>query len=72
MSQAFIREGDEMWLGDIAPTIDALINYLSRENGLRITEKSHQFDKTLNTTVYKMSDGFNYFVKDNKWVCQED
>lgn len=59
-----------MWLHDIPPTMDALVNYLTRENGgLRITEKGSQFDKELNTQVYKMSDGFSYAVKDNRWVC---
>ena len=33
MSSAFVREGDDQWLHEIAPSIEALINYLSRENG---------------------------------------
>jgi hypothetical protein len=44
MSSAFVKEGDDMWLHDIAPTMDALINYLTRENGgLPITEKESHF-----------------------------
>lgn len=70
MSHAFVKEGDDMWLHDIPPTLDALINYLSRENGgLRIGEKSQRFDESLNTLVHVMSDGFSYAVRDNKWVC---
>lgn len=70
MSSAFVKEGDDMWLHEIAPTPDALINYLTRENGgLRITEKEVFFDDTLKTDVHKMSDGFCYFIKENKWVC---
>ena len=70
MSHAFVKEGDEMWLHDIAPTMDALVNYLTRENGgLRISERERRFDEELKTEVYKMSDGFSYYVSDNKWVC---
>lgn len=70
MSSAFVKEGDEMWLHDIAPTMNALVNYLSRENGgLKISEKENYFDDKEKTTVHKMSDGFSYAVRDNKWVC---
>lgn len=70
MSHAFVKEGDDMWLHEIAPTMDPLINYLTRENsGLKISEKENHFDAKLKTTVYKMSDGFSYVIRDNKWVC---
>ena len=37
MSQAFVRESDEQWLHDVAPTLNALLVYLSRENnGIRV------------------------------------
>jgi len=37
MSSAFVKEGDDMWLHEISPTIEALKNYLTRENsGLQI------------------------------------
>jgi hypothetical protein len=69
MSSAFVQEGDDMWLHDIAPTMQALKNYLTRENGgLPVTEKEHFFDKSLNTEVHKMSDGFSYVIRENKWV----
>jgi hypothetical protein len=69
MSHAFVKEGDDMWLHDIPPTMDALINYLTRENGgLPIREKEHYYNEELTTEVHKMSDGFSYYVKDNKWV----
>jgi hypothetical protein len=69
MSSAFVREGDDMWLHEIPPTIDALVNYLTKENGgLRITEKETYFDEKEQVQVHKMSDGFSYAVKDNKWV----
>lgn len=69
MSSAFVKEGDDMWLHEIAPTMDALVNYLSRENGgLPISEKENYFDKGKQTQIYKMSDGFSYYIQDNKWV----
>lgn len=69
MSSAFVKEGDDMWLHDIPPTLDALVNYLTRENGgLRITERSCVYSDELKTTVHKMSDGFQYAVRENKWT----
>ena len=68
MSSAFVKEGEEMWLRDISPTMDALINYLSRENGIRITERKEYFNDKLKTIVHKMSDGFEYIIRENKWV----
>jgi hypothetical protein len=40
MSQAFVRESEEQWLHEVAPTVNALIVYLTRENnGVRVYEK---------------------------------
>ena len=59
-----------MWLHEIAPTLPALIHYLTRENGgLPIIKKEEHFDEKLNTQLYRMSDGFSYYVKDNKWTA---
>ena len=42
MSQAFVRESDEQWLHEIAPTLNALIVYLTRENnGIRVYEQKN-------------------------------
>lgn len=69
MSSAFVKEGDDMWLHEISPTFDALVNYLTKENGgLRIIEKGNFFDEELQKTIHIMSDGFSYFILDNKWV----
>ncbi len=68
MSQAFIREGDDQWLSDIIPTVQALIVYLTRENnGVRVYEQ-----KTLtgadDRSIHVMSNGFSYAKdKDGKW-----
>jgi hypothetical protein len=69
MSSAFVREGDDQWLHEIAPSIEALINYLSRENGgLSISLKKIEVNAE-NEQVHAMSDGFNYVVRNNVWVC---
>jgi hypothetical protein len=68
MSQAFVKESDEQWLHDIAPTMNALIVYLTRENnGIPVYQKSVKTDKD-NRSVYLMSNGLDYLVgPDGKW-----
>ncbi|MBS1585473.1 MAG: hypothetical protein JSS82_07980 [Bacteroidetes bacterium] len=68
MSHAFVKEDDEQWLHDVAPTLNALINYLSRENnGIRVYEKESHAN-TEGKTIHKMSNGFSYVIdKDGKW-----
>ena len=69
MSSAFVREGDDQWLHEIAPSIEALINYLSRENGgLPISVKKIELNAE-HEQVHSMSDGFSYLVRNNVWVC---
>ena len=73
MSQAFVRESDEEWLHDVAPTLPALVNYLTRENnGVRVYEKSSSYNKKLDAEVHYMSNGFGY-AKDSggKWYIAE-
>jgi hypothetical protein len=69
MSHAFVKEGDEQWLHDIAPTMNALINYLSRENnGIRVYEKSSHTDEQSGKQVHVMSNGMAYTVgSDGAW-----
>ncbi|MDQ3046732.1 MAG: hypothetical protein M3R27_04220 [Bacteroidota bacterium] len=44
MSNAFIKENDDQWLHEISTTLDALINYLTKENnGIRAYEKKLSF-----------------------------
>lgn len=68
MSQAFVKEGDEQWLHDVAPTLNALIVYLTRENnGIRVYDK-----KTLLSAdgkeIHVMSNGLSYTKDDkNNW-----
>jgi hypothetical protein len=69
MSQAFVKEGDEQWLGDIDPTIRALINYLTRENnGIRVYEQKQFVDPKTGKEVYVMSNGLSYSKDmDGRW-----
>ena len=69
MSQAFVKESDEEWLHEIAPTINALINYLSRQNnGIRVYQKKSYFDDVLQKEVFEMSDGMVYSKNEQgKW-----
>ena len=69
MSQAFVRESDEQWLHDVAPTINALIVYLTRENnGIRVYEQKNHIDSKTNREVHTMSNGLSYAKDDNgKW-----
>jgi len=68
MSQAFMREGEDQWLPDVAPTMHALIVFLTRENnGIRVYEKNQ---KTINKDriVHEMSNGLTYGKDSNgRW-----
>ena len=68
MSQAFIREGEEQWLSDIDPTMNALIIFLTRENnGIRVYERKSLADKN-GRTIHEMSNGLRYGKDVNgKW-----
>jgi hypothetical protein len=69
MSQAFVRENDEMLLQDVSPSVTALIIYLTRENnGIRVYEKHLVKDNENNREVHVMSNGLSYSKdKDSKW-----
>ena len=68
MSQAFVKESDEQWLHDVAPTLNALINYLTGENnGIRVYEKK-TFAGPDGKEVHVMSNGLSYAIDSmGKW-----
>lgn len=68
MSQAFIREGEDQWLPDVAPTIHALILFLTKDNnGIRVYEK-RQVKTNDGRIVHEMSNGLTYGKDNNgKW-----
>lgn len=67
MSQAFVREGDDQWLEDVAPTLQALAVFLTRENnGIPVYEKRVYLDH--GREVHVMSNGLSYVKDENgRW-----
>jgi hypothetical protein len=69
MSQAFVREGDDQWLNEVPPTVNALIVFLTRENGgIRVYEKKNFTDDN-GRLVHVMSNGLSY-AKDSNGTWQ--
>lgn len=68
MSRAFMKESDDQWLHDVAPTLSALLIYLARENnGIRVYEEKRSIDAD-GREVYDMSNGLSYTKDDEgKW-----
>jgi hypothetical protein len=71
MSSAFVREGDHQDLQDIAPTMTALVSFLTNENGgIRVYEKK-QVTNSTGDIVHMMSNGLGYRVNaDSKWAIE--
>ena len=60
MSQAFVRETDDQWLNEVAPTVQALSHFLTTENGgIRVYEKQITRDDS-GREVHVMSNGLSY------------
>lgn len=72
MSQAFVREGDDQWLSDVGPSVQALVIFLSRENnGIRVYEQRNYTDKA-GRQIHVMSNGLSYAKDRNgKWEIVE-
>ncbi len=70
MSQAFVREDDEQWLHDIQPTLNALINFLTRENnGIRVYIQKTYVEQKSRREAHLMSNGLSYTKDENgKWM----
>ena len=73
MSRAFMKESDDQWLHDVAPTVNALLIYLTRENnGIRVYEEK-RFIGPSGREVHAMSNGLSYAKDDeNKWIVVEE
>lgn len=69
MSQAFVKENEEQWLHEIPPTMNALINYLTRENnGIRVYEQKNYMHPKVQKEVHQMSNGLTYAIdEEGKW-----
>lgn len=63
-----MREGEDQWLSDIAPTIQALSLFLTKENnGIRVYEKKQSKDAN-GRSLHEMSNGLTYGRdKNGKW-----
>lgn len=70
MSQAFVRESEEQWLHEVAPTLNALIVYLTRENnGIRVYEQKTSIHPKSGRELHHMSNGLVYEIDaDGKWA----
>ena len=68
MSQAFVRENDDLWLHDVSPTMNALIAFLTNENGgIRVYEQKNYMDNA-GKQVHVMSNGLSYSKDERgKW-----
>lgn len=68
MSRAFMREGEGQWLSDVAPSVQALVVFLTKENnGVRVYEK-RQYQDNAGKTIHEMSNGIAYAKDSNgKW-----
>jgi hypothetical protein len=69
MSQAFVKEEDSQWLHDVAPTLNALIVHLTRENnGIRVYEQKTLMHPKEKKEVHLMSNGLSYAKdEEGKW-----
>ena len=74
MSSAFVKEGENQWLHEIGPSMNALLVFLQRENGgIRIYERRNYFNQKEGRDVYQMSDGLSYAKNDDgKWYIVWD
>ena len=68
-----MKEGDDQWLSDIAPTMSALLVYLTKENNdIRVVEEEQIIDKK-GREVYFMSNGLAYVKDDDgRWSVAEE
>lgn len=73
MSQAFVKEEESQWLHEIAPTMNALLVYLTRENnGVRVYEKKMGIDSKSRQEVHLMSNGLSYTKDpDGRWMVTD-
>jgi hypothetical protein len=69
MSRAFVKEsdGDSDWLGGIAPTVEALAKYLTKEHGVQVVVTGRKTAADGRELV-EMSNGECYYIdEENRW-----
>jgi hypothetical protein len=69
MSSAFVREGDDQWLHDVAPSVNALVVFLTRENnGIGVYEQKNFIHPDTGKEIHVMSNGLAYAKdEEGKW-----
>ena len=72
MSRGFVKEYEDQWLHEIAPTLNTLLKFLTNENnGFRVYEKK-VYQNAEGKDVYEMSNGLSYSVNElNQWYVVE-
>jgi hypothetical protein len=72
MSSAFIRETDDQWLNDVGPSLQALVNFLTRENnGVRVNLIKTETEKD-GRELFFMSNGLVYWKNSSgTWNIRE-
>ena len=67
MSRAFTKESDERdWLGDVAPDVSALEQFLTRESGEKVIESGVANQN--GRQIHQMSNGKSYALDfDGRW-----
>ncbi|HYG04519.1 MAG TPA: hypothetical protein VD927_18860 [Chryseosolibacter sp.] len=72
MSQAFVRDSDDMWLSDVSPTVHALTVFLTRENnGIDVYQLKTTVEQGIE--IFWMSNGLRYWKNHrNEWEVVED
>lgn len=73
MSRGFVKDYEDQWLHEIAPTLGALISFLTYENnGFPVYEK-RSYQNPEGTDMHEMSNGLTYFVNtQNHWAILEE
>ncbi|HEX6893526.1 MAG TPA: hypothetical protein VF141_22600 [Chryseolinea sp.] len=69
MSHAFVRDEDGQTLNDIAPTLGALVQYLTTgNNGVRVYERRN-YKNAEGRVIHEMSDGLSYSKDEGgRWI----
>jgi hypothetical protein len=72
MSSAFIRETDDQSLNDVGPSLQALVNFLTRENnGVRVNLIKTETEKD-GRELFFMSNGLVYWKNSSgTWNIRE-
>lgn len=66
MSSAFVKEGENEQLKDVAPNMASLIQHLTREYRAPVKELHSHIHPKHHKEVHEMSDGLGYMLNDEQ------